>query len=79
MQQLVLLLRSRQEVADFGVAVDRWRPNAFWSGTDAFGHPVSNIFQGINFDIAVRNTNAVIHRVSFQITIIGKIAFIVQR
>jgi hypothetical protein len=65
--------------ADFGFAVDNWRPNAFWSGTDAFGHPVSNIFQGINFDIAVRNTNAVIHRVSFQITIIGKIAFIVQR
>jgi hypothetical protein len=49
--------------ADFGFAVDSWRPNAFWSGTDAYGHPVSNIFQGINFNAAI----------------IGKIAFIVQR
>lgn len=63
--------------ADFGFAVDDWRPNPFFSATDASGHPVSNIFTGIDVDIAVRNTNAVIHRVSYQITILGKIAFLV--
>lgn len=63
--------------ADFGFAVDDWRPSPFFSAPDANGHPVSNIFTGIDVDIAVRNTNATIHRVSYQITIIGKIAFLV--
>jgi hypothetical protein len=29
--------------------------------------------------VAIRNSNAIMHRVSYQITIIGKIAFFVTR
>ena len=65
--------------SDFGFAVDRWWTNDFATGFDTQGKPVSNLFTGINIDLAVRNTSAVIHRVSYQITIKGKIAFVVQR
>jgi hypothetical protein len=64
-------------VADFGFAVDEWRPNPFFSATDVNNRPVSNIFTGIDVDVAIRNTEAIIHRASYQITIIGKIAFLV--
>jgi hypothetical protein len=64
--------------ADFGFAVDRWWTNDFATGRDPNGNAVPDLFTGINIDLAVRNTNAVIHRVSFQITIKGKIAFVVQ-
>jgi len=62
---------------DFGFAVDDWRPNPFFSTTDVHDQPVSNIFTGIDVDVAIRNTAAIIHRVSYQITITGKIAFLV--
>lgn len=65
--------------SDFGFAVDRWWTNDFATGFDTQGQPVPNLFTGINIDLAVRNTSAVIHRVSYQITIKGKIAFVVQR
>jgi hypothetical protein len=63
---------------DFGFAVDRWWTNDFATGFDNQDKPVRNLFTGINIDLAVRNTNAVIHRVSYQITVKGKIAFVVQ-
>jgi hypothetical protein len=62
---------------DFGFAVDDWRPNPFFSTTDVHDQPVSNIFTGIDVDVAIRNTAAIIHRVSYQITITGTIAFLV--
>ena len=62
---------------DFGFAVDDWRPNPFFSATDVHYRPVSNIFTGIDVDVAIRSTASIIHRVSYQITIIGKIAFLV--
>ena len=65
--------------ADFGFAVDRWWTNDFATGFDVQNKPVPNLFTGINIDLAVRNTNAVLHRVSYQITIKGKIAFVVQQ
>jgi hypothetical protein len=64
--------------SDFGFAVDRWWTNDFATGRDPNGNAVPDLFTGINIDLAVRNTNAVIHRVSFQINIKGKIAFVVQ-
>jgi hypothetical protein len=64
---------------DFGFAVDAWRPNPFFSGTDVHGQNVGNVFTGIDVDVAIRNSNAIMHRVSYQITIIGKIAFFVTR
>ena len=49
------------------------------AGRRVISPPASNLFTGINIDLAVRNTNAVIHGVSYQVTIKGKIAFVVQR
>ena len=66
-------------VADFGFAIDAWRPNPYFSATDVNDVPVSNIFTGIDADVAVRNTNATMHRVSYHITIIGRIAFLLTR
>ena len=63
-------------IIDFGFAVDYWRPNPFFSAPDVNNQPVYNIFTGIIVGIAIRTTRAIIHRVSYQITIIGKIAFL---
>ena len=62
---------------DAGYAVDVWRPNLF-STVAAGGQSVSNIFSGIDVDIAVRNNRAVLHRVSYHFTLLGKIVFLVQ-
>jgi hypothetical protein len=61
-----------------GFAVDAWRPNHFGSGTDAVtNRPVSNLFAGVNADLAVRDTDAWLYRLAYNITLIGKIVFIV--
>jgi hypothetical protein len=60
-----------------GFAVDVWRPNHFATGTDALTHlPVGNIFTGLNVDVAVRDTDAWIYRVGYNITLLGKIVFL---
>ena len=60
-----------------GFAVDDWRPNHFDSGTDVTtNQPVSNIFTGINADLAVSDSDAWLYRLSYNITLLGKIAFI---
>jgi len=64
---------------DAGYAVNDWRPTPFPTGAnaaDVHGNPVSNLFQGINVDLAVRNKNATIYRVSYNITLLGKIVFL---
>jgi hypothetical protein len=61
---------------DAGYAVDIWRPNHFFDTADAGGNPVHNIFTGIAVDVAVRNDKAVLHRVSYHITLLGKIVFL---
>ena len=58
---------------DAGFAVDTWRPAPFASGTDRNGAPVSRLFTGVAVDIAVRNDHAVLHRLSYHITLMGKI------
>jgi hypothetical protein len=63
-----------------GFAVDTWRPNQFGSGTNVLSNqPVNNIFSGINVDVAVRDTDASIFRVGYNITLLGKIAFIIPQ
>jgi len=60
-----------------GFAVDVWRPNHFATGTDAITHsPVGNIFTGINVDVAVRDTDAWIFRIGYNVTLLGKIVFL---
>jgi hypothetical protein len=66
-----------REARAFGFAVDTWRPNHFATGTSVLSNQqVNNIFNGINVDVAVRDTDAWIHRVGYNITLLGKIAFI---
>ena len=61
---------------DAGFAGDAWRPAPFNSGTDVVSHqPVNNIFTGINVDVAVRDTDAWLYRVGYNITLLGRIAF----
>jgi hypothetical protein len=67
-----------------GFAVNDWRPNHFDSGTDVFDSgtdvfhqpTVGNIFTGINADLAVSDSDAWLYRVSYNITLLGKIVFI---
>ena len=60
-----------------GFAVDDWRPNHFESGTDVLtNEPVTNIFTGVNADLAVNDTDAWIYRLGYNITLIGRIVFI---
>lgn len=60
-----------------GYAVNVWRPNHFATGVDAFSHaPVGNIFTGVNADVGVRDTDAWILSVSYNITLRGRIAFL---
>jgi len=60
-----------------GFAVDVWRPNHFESGTNVVsGQPVNNIFTGVNADLAVNDSDAWLYRLSYNITLLGKIVFI---
>lgn len=61
---------------DSGFAVDVWRPNPFASGTDAHTNmPLTKLFAGIQADVAVRNAGAIIHRLGYNITLVGKVVF----
>jgi hypothetical protein len=60
-----------------GHAVDAWRPSHFGSGTDVLtGRPVSNLFSGVNVDLAVRDNDAWLFRLGYNVTLIGKIVFV---
>jgi hypothetical protein len=59
-----------------GFAVDVWRPNPFQTGTDAFSNaPLNNLFSGIQVDVAVRDTDAWLYRLSYNFALLGKIVF----
>jgi hypothetical protein len=60
-----------------GFAVDAWRPNHFGNGRNALtNQPVNNLFTGINADLAVRDTDAWLYRLGYNITLLGKIVFV---
>jgi len=61
-----------------GFAVDVWRPTHFLHTVDAGGQPVNNVFTGVDVDVAVRDSHATLHRVSYHITLLGRIVFLVQ-
>jgi hypothetical protein len=59
-----------------GFAVDVWRPNPFGTGQDALSNAaLDNLFAGIQVDVAVRDSDAWIYRLSYNITLLGKIVF----
>ena len=60
-----------------GFAVDTWRLNPFGSGTDVLTNQSFNhLFSGIQVDIAVRDTDAWIFRLGYNIALLGKIIYL---
>jgi hypothetical protein len=67
---------DQDQSVNAGFAVDSWRPSPFASGADSFsGHQVGNIFTGIIADTAVRDSDAWLYRVGYNITLEGRIVF----
>lgn len=67
---------NEHESINSGFAVDLWRPNPFVTKTDPLtGTALDRLFTGIQVDVAVRESDAWIHRVSYHITLLGKIVF----
>jgi hypothetical protein len=64
--------------AAFGFAVNDWRPTHFLHTVDAYGEPVNSVFTGIDVDLAVAATGALLQRVSYHITLLGRIVFLPQ-
>ena len=63
-----------QRPSGAGVAVDLWRPTHFGDAWDVNNVPIPNIFRGIDVDVAVYG-QATLYRLSYNIRLIGKIAF----
>ena len=63
-------------VGTAGFAVDVWRPLPFWTGKDASGREVTDLWDGIQVDVALRDAEARLNRVSYHITLLGRIRFI---
>ena len=67
---------NQNESVNSGFAVDVWRPNPFETLQDALSSATLNrLFTGIQVDVAVRDSDAWIHRISYNITLLGKIVF----
>ena len=65
---------NRNHSVNSGFAVDAWRPVPFSTLTPpGGGAAVGNIFAGIIVDLAVSDTDAILHRVSYHITLLGRI------
>ena len=69
-------LFDQHQAVDMGFAVDRWqiltRP-----GTEAgTGQTLQNLLSGMIVDLAVRDTDAFLYRVSYSITVQGKMKFV---
>jgi hypothetical protein len=59
-----------------GFAVDRWQMQ-IRPGTEAgTGRTLQNLLGGMIIDVAVRDSDAVLHRVSYSITVQGKMKFV---
>ena len=65
---------NKEQSINSGFAVDVWRPNPFGTESDATTHtPVGNIFRGIQADVAVRDSDAFLYRLGYNILLLGKI------
>jgi len=65
---------NQNQSVNSGFAVDVWRPNPFNSATHAVTNtPVDRLFEGIQVDVAVRDTDAYIYRLGYNITLLGRI------
>ena len=68
---------NKDQSVNSGFAVDAWRVNPFGTGNDAVTNQAFNrLFAGIQVDLAVRDTDAWIHRVGYSITLLGRIIYV---
>jgi hypothetical protein len=68
---------NQGESINSGFAVDAWRLNPFGSGNDAMtNQPFNRLFSGIQVDIAVRDTDAWIFRLGYNVALLGKIIYV---
>lgn len=67
---------NRQHSVNSGFAVDVWRPNPFDTDIDVLTNAtIGNLFSGIQVDVAVSDVDAFLYRLSYHITLLGKIRF----
>ncbi len=67
---------DQHHAIDMGFAVDRWKMQTR-PGTEAgTGQTLQNLLSGMVVDLAVRDSDAVLHRVSYSITVQGKMKFV---
>jgi hypothetical protein len=72
-----------QGSTDVGVAVDVWRPSPFRNDdgsfiTDFAGTPITQPFRGIRVDVGIRNNRSILYRLSYNITLLGSIRFVLN-
>lgn len=62
---------------DSGFAVDSWRPAPYKFGTDILsGDTYDQVFNGLHVKIGARDSDAFIKRLSYHISLVGRIVFI---
>ena len=67
---------NKDQSVNSGFAVDVWRPNPFGTGSDVVNNtPLARLFNGIQVDAAVRDTDAFMHRLSYHISLVGQVKF----
>jgi len=66
---------DRHQSIDAGYAVDKFYGSLF-SGHDFFtGEPLPDLWAHMTAEVAVRDSDAVIHRLSYHLTLVGRIRF----
>ena len=67
---------NQNQSVNSGFSVNVWRPAPYNTGIDASsGAALNMLFTGIAVDVAVRDNDAWLYRVSYHITLLGKIVF----
>lgn len=56
-----------------GHGVDAWRPAPFGVATDVFGVQRNHLFSGVRADVVVRDGDAIVHRLAYHITLVGRL------
>ena len=68
---------NRGTTAQVGFAVDNWRENAFGEADDLLTNVrFGRLFDGLQVDVAVRDADVTIHRISYHVTLYGRIVFL---
>jgi hypothetical protein len=70
---------DENQAINAGFEVRGWRAESFRTEKDALsGQDVSNLFNGIQVDVAVRDSDGWLLRVGYHITLLGRIRFVIQ-